>query len=256
LSLALQRTSRYLRFLILSALVASIGSRAHADTSELEVYRSEIADEGELNFDFAGNIARASHHSDASGQAIAQAIGELSFGLDDGYEVGVKIPISYSNGTWVGKSLLGEVKYIAPHEKLGWYWGAEVELGYFTAFDERQQWSAEIAPIIGFRRGKWEFVLNPGLTVASGRDQRGVVIFEPSGKVTYEIVQKTAFGFEYFSESGPLHALLPGGERSELAFITLDTKIGRSTINFGIGHGMNSYSPGFAVKTVLDLEFD
>jgi hypothetical protein len=40
-------------------LAASIGTRACADSSELEVYRSDIADEGELNFDFVGNVARA-----------------------------------------------------------------------------------------------------------------------------------------------------------------------------------------------------
>jgi hypothetical protein len=176
--------------------------------------------------------------------------------MGDGYEIGVKAPVSYSNGMWVGKSLLGEVKYIAPYEKMGWYWGAEVEVGYFTAFDERQQWTAEIAPIIGFRRDKWEYVLNPGISVASGGDQRGVVEFEPSGKLAYEIARKTAIGIEYFSETGSLHTMLPGAERNELAFLTLDTKIGKSTINFGIGHGVNRYSPGFAVKAIFDLEFD
>jgi hypothetical protein len=238
------------------ASVALIGSYARADTTELEVYRSEIADEGELNFDFAGNVVRSPLESDTSTQVIVQAIGELSFGMGDGYEIGVKVPVSYSSGTWIGKSLLGEVKYIAPHEKSGWYWGAEVELGYFSAFDERQQWSAEIAPIIGFRRDKWELTLNPGMSVSSSGDRRGVVDFEPSGKIAYEIVQKTAIGVEYFSEAGPMHNMLASYKRNELAFLALDTKIGKSTINLGIGHGVNSYSPGFAVKTVVDLEFD
>jgi hypothetical protein len=253
LSLVSQKASR---FLIVFAIAASFGSHARADTSELEVYRSDITDEGELNFDFAGNVMRAPRHSDTSGQAIAQAIGELSFGMGGGYDIGIKVPVSYSNGAWIGKSLLGEVKYIAPHEKMGWYWGAEAELGYFSAFDESQQWTAEIAPIIGFRTDKWEFVLNPGLTVASGGDKRGVVEFEPSTKVAYQVVKNIAIGVEYFSEAGRMHAALPGCKRNELAFLALDTKIGKSTINFGIGHGVNSYSPGFAMKAVLDLEFD
>ena len=148
------------------ALAAFVSSRARADTTELEVYRSEISDEGEVNFDFAGNVMRAPLHGDTSGQAIVQAIGEFSYGLSDGCEIGLKIPVSYSNGAWYGKSLLGEFKYVAPHEKSGWYWGAEIEAGYFSAFDERQQWSAEITPIIGYRSNKWEIVMNPGLSVA------------------------------------------------------------------------------------------
>jgi hypothetical protein len=244
------------RSLLLFALAASIGSHAWADTSELEVYRSDITDEGELNFDFAGNVMRAPRHSDTSGQTLVQAIGELSFGMGNGVDIGLKIPVSYSNGTWVGKSALGEVKYIASHEKIGWYWGAEIEVGYFSAFEERQQWTAEIAPIVGFRTDKWEFVLNPGISAASGGDRKGVVEFEPGAKVAYLLAQKTAIGLEYFSEAGSVHTMLPGRKRNELAFLAVDTKIGKSTINLGIGHGVNSYSPGFALKTVLDLEFD
>lgn len=238
------------------ALVASIGSPAHADTTELGVYRTEIADKGELNFDFASNALREPRHSDNSGQAVFQALGELSYGLIDGCEIGLKMPVAYSDGAWHGKSLSGEFKYVAPHEESGWYWGAEVEAGYFSTFDESPQWSAEIVPIVGYRFNRWEVTLNPGVSIASGGDQRGAVAFEPSGKVAYQVAQKTAIGVEYFSEAGRLNTMLPGRERNELAFLALDTKIGKSAINLGFGHGVNRYSPGFAVKAIVDLEFD
>lgn len=249
-------TARTSRHLLVLALAASIGSHARADTTELEVYRSEIADAGEVNVDFAANAMRAPRHGDARGQTISQAIGELSYGLNESWEIGLKVPLAYSDGAWLAKSLLAEFKYVAPHEKSGWYWGAEIEAGYLSTFDERLQWSTEITPVVGYRVDRWEIALNPGISIASGGDQRGAVVFEPSGKVAYTIAPATAIGVEYFSEAGRLGATLPGRERSELAFLALDTKIGKSTLNLGVGHGVNSYSPGLALKAVVDLEFD
>jgi hypothetical protein len=249
-------TAASTRLVLAFAIAASLAPCAHADTTELEVYRGDLDDQGEVNVDFEGNLLRAPLHGDLSGQAVAQALGELSYGLSDNMEVGLKLPISYSNGAWYGKSLLAELKYVAPHEKTGWYWGAEVEAGYLTSYDERLQWNAEIVPIAGYRGDCWEFTFNPDVSIASGGDQRGTVMFEPSGKVSYRVARKTSIGVEYFSEAGPLHAPLPGNQRSELAFLALDTKVGKSAINFGIGHGVNSYSPGFAAKAIVDLEFD
>ena len=244
------------RFAGIFAIAVSLANQARADTTELEVYRGVLDDKGELNFDFEGNILRAPLHGDFSGQPVVQALGELSYGLSDEVEIGLKVPVSYSNGTWYGKSLLGELKYVAPHAELGWYWGAEIEAGYLSSFDERLQWSAEIVPIFGYRGDRWEFTLNPGVSIASGGDHSGAVEFEASTKVSYRIAQKTAIGLEYFSEAGPVDAILPGRKRNELAFLALDTKIGKSTINLGVGHGVNSYSPGFALKAIVDLEFD
>ncbi|HXA48220.1 MAG TPA: hypothetical protein VNW52_11370, partial [Burkholderiaceae bacterium] len=102
----------------------------------------------------------------------------------------------------------------------------------------------------------WELTLDPGMSITSGGDGHGVAAFEPSAKASYLIARETAIGIEYFSEAGPLRAMLPGRERNELAFLAVDTKIGKSIINLGLGHGVNSYSPGFALKVVMDLEFD
>lgn len=252
----LPATKISLRCLLALSLAAAINSQAHADTTELEVYQAEVTDKGELNFDFAANAMRGPRHSDNGDQAAFQAIGELSYGLSERCELGVKIPVAYTDGAWLGKSLLGEVKCVAPHEKSGWYWGVEIEAGYFTGLEERQQWSTEIVPVVGYRFAQWNITLNPGVSIASAGDQRGAVIFEPSGKLAYQFAQKTSLGVEYFSEAGRLNAMLPGQKRNELAFLVLDTQIGKSTVNFGLGHGTNSYSPGFAVKAIVDLEFD
>jgi hypothetical protein len=243
-------------FLLLLSGFVTVSPLARADTLELEVYRTDIADQGETNFDFAGNLARTSNQSDLNGTSVFQAVGEFSYGLTDQLEAGLKLPVSYVDGAWYGNGLLTEIKYVAPHAKEGFYWGTEIEVGFESPLDEKRQWTLEAVPILGYRANKWDIVINPGLSIASAGDQRGVVEFEPSGKLAYQFAQKSAIGVEYFSEAGPLTAILPGGQRSEIAFLALDTKVGKSAINIGFGHGVNDASPRFVAKLIVDLEFD
>ena len=228
----------------------------YADNTELEVYRTEIADPGENNIDVAANLMRSPKHDDGHGATQFQLVTEYSYGLNDNWEIGMKLPIYALGGTWHSEGLLSEIKYMASHEATGWYLGAEFEAGYETRPGENEQWTVEAVPVVGWRDGKWDFTLNPGVTIASGGDQAGRLLFEPAAKVSYQVAPKGALGVEYFSEAGPISKILPANRRNELAFLTLDTKVGKSIVNIGVGHGVNSASPGMALKTVIDIEFD
>ncbi|HEX7645024.1 MAG TPA: hypothetical protein VF472_22710 [Burkholderiaceae bacterium] len=228
----------------------------YADNTELEVYRGEIADEGEANVDIAANLMQSPRHDDGHGASVFQGVAELSYGLDGDWEIGLKLPVYAFGGAWHAEGMLTEIKYVASHDKSGWYAGAEIEAGYETVAGENEHWTIEAVPIIGWRDGRWDFTINPGVTLASGGDLRGKVLFEPAAKISYQVAPKSALGVEYFSEAGPVSKMLPASRRNELAFLALDAKAGKSTINLGVGHGVNAASPGWALKTTLDLEFD
>lgn len=238
------------------ALFLLAAGPVYADNMELEVYRGEIADEGESNVDFAANVMKSPQHGDWHGASLFQAVGEYSYGLDDSWEIGVKLPLYALNGSWNTEGVLSEIKYVAPHDMGGLYWGAEIEAGYERMAGENEQWTIEAVPIFGWRNTQWDVAFNPGVDIASGGDARGKLLFEPAAKVAYRVTGKSALGLEYFSEAGPVSHVLPGSQRNELAFVTLDTKVGKSAINVGVGHGANAASPGVALKTVIDIEFD
>ena len=63
-------------------------------------------------------------------------------------------------------------------------------------------------------------------------------------------------GVEYFSEAGPVRAMLPSNERSDIAFLALDTRVGKSTFNIGLGHGVNYAFPRLVAKLNVNVEFD
>lgn len=229
---------------------------ACAESAEILIQRNELTDKGENNFDFSANLSKTSNKSDLKGRSVFQALGEYSYGFADRWEAGFKLPIYHVDGNWYGSGLIGELKYVAPHEDKGLYWGVEIETGYTSPFNEKRRWGLEIVPILGYLSDRWHVTANPGLSITSARDDRGVVIFEPSGKISHQFAQKRSIGLEYFIEAGSLKSLLPRKERSEVAYLVLDTKMGKSTINIGLGRGMTDVSSRWVAKLIVDLEFD
>lgn len=229
---------------------------AWAEQTEFEVYRTELPDAGESNFDFASSLSKTPNQGDSNGRSMFQAIGEYSYGIADRWAAGFRLPVYQTGGTWRGYGLLGEVKYVAPHVEQGFYWGAEIEAGYVSPPGEARQWLLEVMPIAGYRLERWEFTVNPGVVVASAGDGRGVVTFEPNGKISRQVAPQSAIGLEYFVDAGPLRAILPRAARSEVAYLALDTKLGKCGVNIGLGRGMTDASPRWTAKLVADLEFD
>jgi hypothetical protein len=247
---------KWRQLLLLSAAVVLNSSTAFADSTEIQIYRDDLTDKGESNFDFASNFSKTSSHSELQGRSVFQAVGEYSYGFAHQWEAGVKIPLFHVDGNWYGNGLIGELKYVAPHDDQGFYWGAEIEAGYTSPFHEKRQWALEVVPILGYRADRWQFIANPGLSITSAGDERGVVTFEPGGKISYELMEKSAVALEYFVDAGSLNSILPRNKRSEMAFLALDTTIGKSVVNIGLGHGLTTVSPRWVAKFVIDIEFD
>jgi hypothetical protein len=229
---------------------------ACASSAEIHVQRDELTDKGENNFDVSANLSKTSNKSELKGRSVFQALGEYSYGFADRWEAGVKIPIFHADGNWYGSGLIGELKYVAPHKDQGFYWGVEIEVGYTSPFNEKRQWELETVPIFGYLSDRWHFTANPGLSITSAGDERGIVTFEPSEKISYQLAPKSTIGLEYFAEMGSLKSVLPRNERNEVAYLVLDTKVSKSTIHVGLGHGMTVVSPRWVVKFSVDLEFD
>ena len=231
-------------------------SASYADPTELEVYTDELTDKGEFNMDMAGNTSQSARKSEQHGRAVSQAVGEFSYGVTEQLSTSVKLPVSFYGGTWYGNGALAEVKYIASHETNGFYWGAEVEAGYLSPLLEARQWELELTPILGYRNNDWHVVINPGVSLTSRGDEHGEFNFEPSAKLAYRLDKNDALGMEYFVQAGAVDSLLPRNRRNEIAFLAWDTKIAKSTINLGLGHGTTDASPRWVGKLIVDLEFD
>ena len=206
-------------------------------------------------FDLSSHIAKTSDKSDLKGRTISQPLGEYSYGLSTRWNVGIKVPTIYVDSKWYGNGVVGEVKYLAPHGdgEDGFYWGFELEAGYLSPFKESRSWVMEAVPILGYRVGRWHFIANPGLSLSSAGDDKGLS-FEPNFKRAYQFDKRNALGLEYYIDAGMLKETLPGNRRNEVACLAWDTKVGKNDVNFGIGRGTSSVSDRWMVK--LNVEFE
>ena len=121
--------------------------------------------------------------------------------------------------------------------------------------DEERTWQTEWRPILGYRWGRWHGVANIGLTVPiTGEDKR--VGLQPTFKLTREISGRSAAGFEYLIEAGPLARPLPHGEQRQILLAVLDTRWKKIDFTFGVGKGLNAVSDRFTAKLMAEFELD
>lgn len=229
---------------------------ASAAPNDIRVLNDDISETGSKNIEFQASIAKPSRISPLSSGLVFQGLAELAYGFAEHWEVSAQVPVTRLNGAWHGSGINAELQYVAPHDDDdGFYWGARVELGYASPVGDKRSWQVEIRPILGYRFSDWHFVLNPAVTTAlSGEDKKAK--FEPSAKVSYQLNKRNSVGAEYFIEAGPLSNILSRGQRRELAFIVVDSKIGKSDVSLGVGRGMTYASDRLAVKFIISTALD
>lgn len=229
---------------------------ASAAPNDIRVLTDDISATGTKNLEFQASIAKPSRNSPLSSELVFQGLAELAYGFAEHWEVSAQVPVTRLNGAWHGSGINAELQYVAPHDDDdGFYWGARVELGYASPVGDKRSWQVEIRPVLGYRFSDWHFVLNPAVTTALTGDDRKAR-FEPSAKVAYHLNKRNSVGTEYFIEAGPLSNILPRSQRRELAFLVLDSKIGKSDVSLGVGRGMTNPSDRLVVKFMISTALD
>jgi hypothetical protein len=229
---------------------------AVAAPADLRVLTDDITATGKKTFEFQSSLARPGRTTAIGEDVVYQGLAELAYGIADHWEISAQLPVSRVNGNWYANGANAELQYIAPHDDdEGFYWGGRTELGYLIPIEARA-WHAELRPILGYRFSRWHLVLNPAIAWAltGGEDRK--VRFEPSAKALYQLTRQSAIGAEYFVEAGPLAKLLPRSQRSELAFLVMDTKIGNSEVNIGLGRRVTDASDRWVVKLITSFLLD
>jgi hypothetical protein len=229
---------------------------ATAAPNDIRVLTDDISAPGTTNGEFQASLARPPATPPLGSGLVFQGLVELAYGIADHWEISAQLPVAKVHGGWYANGINTELQYIAPHDDDdGYYWGARAELGYASPVDEARAWHVELRPILGYRFSDWHFVLNPAVSMAlNGEDRK--VKFEPSAKASYQVTRQSAVGAEYFAEVGSLSNFLPRSQRSELAFLVLDSKIGKSGVSFGLGRRMTDGSDRWVAKLITSFPLD
>ncbi len=253
------RLSALVRSLFVSALL--LPSAALAVEDEIQVYNAEIAQPGQwtlqqhLNYTIDGR-----KQPDFPGGFIPNhtlnGTPELAYGVTDWYELGWYAPFTVDqSGQFVADGFKLRQLFVSPNAgKRDVFYGINFEFSYSTPKFSQTKYGMEIRPIIGFRKGDYEFIINPIVDVGIGRN--GDVEFTPAARLARKFGEDLAFGLEYYSNLGPFGAFPSFNEQQHTIFGVVDFKVARFDVNFGLGYGLTGGSDRLVAKMIVGTDLN
>ncbi len=243
------------------AAAACLPTSSARAVDEIQVYNAEIADRGQwtlqqhLNYaingrkepDFPGGLIP--HHA-------LNGTPELAYGVTPWYEIGFYAPFAVDqNGHFYSNGFKFRQLWVTPEAaKREFFYGVNLELSYSTSKFSQTRFNAEIRPIIGVRKGDYEFIVNPIIDIGFGHD--GEVEFLPAARFARKFGEDFALGIEYYSALGPIGHFLPLSEQEHNIYGVVDFKVGRFDVNFGIGYGLTGGSDRLMTKLIIGTDLN
>jgi hypothetical protein len=238
-------------------LVANAVS-AHA-VDEIQVYNAEIAKVGQwtmqlhLNYAFIGR-----KDPDFPGGLIPHralnGTPEWAYGITDWWEMGFYAPFAVDqNGTPYSNAVKIRQLFVTPNAaEREIFYGVNFEFSYAMPQFSDAQWNMEIRPIIGVRKGDYEFIVNPIVDIGFGRN--GDMVFAPAARLARNFGENFALGIEYYSDFGPFPNFVSLNEQQHNIYAVVDFKIGRIDVNAGVGYGLTPGSDRLMAKMIIGTD--
>ncbi len=164
-------------------LVASAVS-AHA-VDEIQVYNAEIAKVGQWTFQLHSNYAfMGRKEPDFPGGLVPNhalnGTGEWAYGITDWWEMGFYTPFAVDENLtpYSNAAKIRQLFVIPNATEREFFYGVNFEFSYAMPRFSDTQWNMEIRPIVGWRKGDYELILNPIVDLGFG--QNGGAVFAPA----------------------------------------------------------------------------
>jgi hypothetical protein len=132
------------------------------------------------------------------------------------------------------------------------FYGINFEFSYAMPQFSETRWNMEIRPIVGWRKGDYEFIVNPIIDLGFG--QSGGAEFVPAARFARKLGENLSVGLEYYTDLGPLQSWLPFNEQQHNIYAVVDFKIGRFDVNAGVGYGLTPGSDRLMAKMIIGTD--
>jgi hypothetical protein len=231
---------------------------AHA-IDEIQVYNAEIAKVGQwtmqvhLNYAFNGR-KMPDFPGGLTPHRALNGTGEWAYGITDWWEMGFYTPFAVDQNA-TPYSNAGKIRhlFVTPNaEQRTFFYGVNFEFSYTMPQFADTKWNMEIRPILGVRKGDYEFIVNPIVDIGFG--QNGEVEFAPAARFARKLNDKLSLGVEYYTDLGPFRSFLPFNEQQHNIYAVVDFKVGRFDVNAGIGYGLTPGSDRLMTKIIIGTD--
>ena len=227
----------------------------------IQVYNAEIAKVGQWTFQLHNNYAFIGRKEpDFPGGLIPnhalQGTGEWAYGITDWWEMGFYTPYAVNQElTPYSNAIKIRQLFVIPNAaKREFFYGVNFEFSSAMPQFLDTRWLIEVRPIIGWRKGDYEFIINP--IVDFGIGQNGGADFAPAARFARNLSENFAVGFEYYTDLGRPQDRLPFNEQQHNLYAVVDFKIGRFDVNAGVGYGLTHGSDRLMAKMIIGTDLN
>jgi len=249
----------------LRPLIAILGMfpiSARAQTDEIQVYNAEIAAPGVLNLTLHDNYTPSGLKSPTFPGGIVpdgslNGVPEFAYGVTDWFEAGLYLPL-YSR-TRDGDLLLNGFKlralFVEPDAaKRTFFYGVNFEFSFNSKHWDPNTYTQEIRPIVGWRLGKVDFIVNPILD----NSWKGIsrLDFAPETRLAYNLSDTWAVAAEEYDDFGPLRGFYASGRQSHQLFGVIDYNGKPVNIEAGVGFGLTPATDHLTLKLILSRDLN
>jgi hypothetical protein len=245
--------------LVLGSLVPS---PARAQIDEIQVYTGEINKPGEFSITLHDNYTVIGPKEPAFIGGIVpdhslNGVPEYGLGITPWLELGAYLPL-YSV-TRDGRFLIdgGKLRalFVLPNaaERAFWY-GVNFELSYNARHWQEARYAAEVRPILGWRFGPVDLLLNPIVDLPF-HGGPGALTFAPAERGAYNFSETWALAVEHYADFGRVANFAPLNGQHHALYGVIDYNSGPFNVEFGIGHGLTAISEPLILKLILTRSF-
>lgn len=244
------------------ALWLLLPSAGRAQVDEIQVYTGEIDKPGQFSITLHDNYTAIGPTQPAFPGGIVpnhslNGAAEYALGIKPWLELGAYLPIYTVTGE--GRPLIdgGKLRalFVLPDaaERPFWY-GVNFELSYNARHWEQARYATEIRPILGWRFGPVDLLLNPIIDLPF-HGGPGASSFAPAERVAYNLSVTWALGVEHYSDYGRFVNFEPAAGQYHALYGVIDYNRDPLSIEFGIGHGFTAVSEPLILKLILTRTF-
>jgi hypothetical protein len=243
-------------------LLAGLPRAAAAQTDEIQVYNAQIAEPGVFNLTLHDNFTPDGRKTPAFPGAIVSngslnGVPEWAYGVTPWFEAGLYLPL-YSFPRDGGVQLDGfklRALFVEPDAaKQTFFYGVNFEFSFNSKHWDPSPYTQEIRPIVGWRFGKMDLIVNPILDNSWKGFSR--LDFAPETRIDYNFSDKWAIAAEEYDDFGELRHFDPASRQAHQLFAVVDYNGKPINVEGGVGFGLNSASDRLTLKLILSRDLN
>ena len=246
---------------LMLAVQAAPGS-ARAQTDEIQVYSGDIAAPGVFNLTVHDNFTPSGAKSPAFPGAVVSdgslnGVFEWAYGVAPWFEAGLYMPL-YSvpkSGSAQFDGFKLRTLFVEPDAaKRNFFYGVNFEFSFNGRHWDPDRYTSEIRPILGWRFGKVDLILNPILD----NSWKGVsrLDFAPSTRVDYNVSDTWALAVEEYADFGEIRHFARARDQSHQLFAVIDYNGKPINVEAGVGFGLTPASDRLTLKLILSRDLN